>query len=84
MRYWKAILGALVAGLGALAAGLPDGLTGPEILTAVVAALVAAGGVGLVPNAGFLDLSKLPDGVRAQIERTLAGGATPPRGPAGL
>lgn len=77
MRYWKAILGALVAGLGALAASLPDGLTGPEILTAVVAALVAAGGVGLVPNAGFLDLSRLPAGVRRDVEQLVKLAARP-------
>lgn len=80
MRYWKAILGGLVAGLGSVAAGLPDGLTQAEIITAIVAALVAAGGVGLVPNAGFLDLSKLPAGVRRDVEQLvrIAGRPAPP------
>lgn len=72
MRYAKAIIAAVVAGLGSVTAAIQDGaFTGPEILTAA-AALVIAGGATLgVPNGGFLDLSKLDAGQRAQLNRFL-------------
>lgn len=49
--YLKAIVAALIAGLGTLSAGLADnGLTAQEIVTAIVAFLVALGGVYTAPN----------------------------------
>lgn len=50
--YYKAVAGALVAFLSALIAGLvSDGLDWSEILTALIALLVAGGVVFEVPNA---------------------------------
>lgn len=50
-KYAKAIIAALIAGLGILGEGLTDGsLSGQEWIAAAVAALVALGGVYLVPN----------------------------------
>lgn len=58
MKYAKAVVGALVAGLSALLPGLEDGaLSGPEWVTAAVAALVALGAVWAVPNT---PVQKLP------------------------
>lgn len=48
--YAKAIIAALVAGLTAVGTSLDGGLTTGEILTAVVAFLVALGAVYTVPN----------------------------------
>lgn len=49
--YFKAIVGALVAGLGVLAAGLDNNeLNGQEWLNAAIAFLVALGAVWAVPN----------------------------------
>lgn len=50
-KYNKAYLGAIVAGLGVIIAGLSDShLTLAEILTAVSATLVALGGISTVKN----------------------------------
>ena len=49
-QYAKALVGCAVAGLSALLPVMEDGLTGTEVLTAVVAALVALGAVFAVPN----------------------------------
>lgn len=50
--YYKAVAGALVAFLSALIAGLvSDGLDWSEVLTALIALLVAGGVVFEVPNA---------------------------------
>lgn len=50
-KYAKAIIGGLIAGLGILGEGLTDGtLSGQEWIAAAIAALVAGGGVYLVPN----------------------------------
>lgn len=52
-QYAKAIVGAIVAALTALATGLTDGhLTAVECLAAAIAFFVALGGVWKVPNAG--------------------------------
>lgn len=49
--YAKAVVGALVAGLTALATALADGnVTAAEAVTCVVAALVALGAVWATPN----------------------------------
>jgi hypothetical protein len=49
--YAKAIIAALIAGLGSVAAALDDGhLSGQEIVTAVLVLVVAFGGVYGVPN----------------------------------
>lgn len=51
-EYAKAIIGALLAGLGALGVGWDDGhLEAREILGALIAALVAAAGIFGTPNA---------------------------------
>lgn len=50
-KYAKAVIGALVAGLGILGEGLTDGsLSGQEWIAAAIAALIALGGVYVVPN----------------------------------
>jgi hypothetical protein len=50
-RYAKALIGALVAGLGTLGTALADDhVTGQEVVTVVVATLVALGAVWSVPN----------------------------------
>ena len=47
----KAVVGALVAGLGALTTALSDGsVTASEWVTVALATVVAAGGVWGVPN----------------------------------
>lgn len=50
-QYAKAIIGALIALLGALATGVTDGLTAQEWLTAAIAGLTAGGAVFSVTNA---------------------------------
>jgi hypothetical protein len=51
MGYAKAVIGCLVAGLGALAAALDDNtVSTQEWVTIMLAALIAAGGVWAVPN----------------------------------
>jgi hypothetical protein len=51
--YAKAIVGGLVAGLGAAASALDDGrFTVQEGITATVAFLVTLGAVWITPNAG--------------------------------
>ena len=47
----KALVAALIAGLSALVPTIDGGLSGTELLTAVVAALVAGSAVFFVPNA---------------------------------
>jgi hypothetical protein len=50
-RYNKAIIGALIAGLGVLSTGFTDGeLVTQEWIGALIAALVALGGVYQIPN----------------------------------
>lgn len=49
-EYAKAIVAALIAGLGSLASSMDDGLTGQEIVGSIVTFLVAAGVVWGVPN----------------------------------
>lgn len=52
MQYAKAILGALLAGLGATGTALTDGvITGAEWVVIGTAVVVAAGAVWGVPNA---------------------------------
>lgn len=91
--YGKAFAGALVAGLSSLAVGLSDGdpdgavgsLSQAEIITAIVAFIVALGLVAAAPNAASSD----PTGVDGRIvpvsyatKQGLVGGqpptATPP------
>lgn len=48
--YGKAIVGALVAGLGTLQLALPDGITVYEWISVAVTTLVAFGAVWQVPN----------------------------------
>jgi hypothetical protein len=50
MRYAKAIVAALIAGLTSLQASLDGGLTAAEGIGAGLAALVALGAVWAVPN----------------------------------
>lgn len=51
MKYAKAIVGAVVAGLGVLQQALDDGhVTGNEWLAVTVATLVALGAVWAIPN----------------------------------
>lgn len=51
MLYAKAIVGALVAGLSAIAVALGDNaLSAQECVTAAIAALVALGAIWAVPN----------------------------------
>jgi hypothetical protein len=77
MHYAKAIVGALIAGLGALSTALTTNapgeatLTGGEIVVAVIAFLTGLSLTALVPNAGFLNLDKF--GVTEQdVRRALA------------
>jgi hypothetical protein len=49
-EYAKAIVAAVIAGLGALASSMDDGLTAQEIIGSVITFLVAAGVVWGVPN----------------------------------
>lgn len=50
--YAKAIIGALIAGVSVIAAGVTDGhLSAGEWVSALLAALVALGGVYKIPNA---------------------------------
>jgi hypothetical protein len=50
--YAKAIIGALIAGLTAIATALTDGgVSASEWVTAAIATLVALGGVYAIPNA---------------------------------
>ncbi|HET9866436.1 MAG TPA: hypothetical protein VFQ06_04020 [Nitrospira sp.] len=50
-HYAKAIVGAFIAGLGALVTGLADdALSNSEWLIATIAFLIALGGVWAVPN----------------------------------
>lgn len=50
--YAKAIIGALVAGLGALGVALEDGsISSQEYVTIAAAFLVALGAIFIVPNA---------------------------------
>lgn len=50
-RYWKAVAGAAVAGLGSLHQALDDGgVSAQEWIAVVIATLVAAGAVGVVKN----------------------------------
>jgi len=63
-RYLKAYVGALIAGLTAVAASIEDGLTSSEILTAIIAALVALAGVWAVPNADRADDAGFVNGGR--------------------
>jgi hypothetical protein len=70
-KYVKAIFAFFIAGLGVMSTGLDGGLTGNEIITAIVSALLAGGTTYGVPNAGFLDLSKLTADQRAQINSFL-------------
>lgn len=49
--YYKAVAGALVAFLSAIAAGLAqDGLSGQEWITAAIAFIVGLGAVFAIPN----------------------------------
>jgi hypothetical protein len=70
MRYAKAIL----AGLAALVAGLSAALVGDgalnlaEVLAALGTGIFASVGTGVLPNAGFVDLSKLNTLQRKDIE----------------
>lgn len=50
MRYAKAVVGALVAGLTSLQSNVDGGLTAQEILQAIIATLIALGVVWAVPN----------------------------------
>jgi hypothetical protein len=50
MRYAKAIVGALVAGLTSLQASFDGGLTAAEGVAAALAALIALGAVWAIPN----------------------------------
>jgi hypothetical protein len=50
LRYAKAVVGALLAGLASLQAALPDGVTGEEWVAVAVATLAALGAVWAVPN----------------------------------
>jgi hypothetical protein len=67
----KALTAAVMAGAAALAAGLPDGLTGGEITTVVAGFLIAGLTTWGVPNSGFLDLSGLSAQERAQLDSFL-------------
>jgi hypothetical protein len=49
-EYAKAIIAALIAGLGSLAAAMKDGLTAYEIVISIIVFLTAAGAVWGVPN----------------------------------
>ncbi len=51
--YLKALVGALIAGLGAIQTGLADGsMTSQEYVTAAIAFVVALGLVYAIPNSG--------------------------------
>jgi hypothetical protein len=49
-EYAKAIVAAVIAGLGAVASSMDDGLTAQEIVGSIITFLVAAGVVWGVPN----------------------------------
>ena len=49
-QYAKALIGALIAGLSALTPSVQDGLSVTDVLTAVVAALIAGSAVFAIPN----------------------------------
>lgn len=52
-KYAKAIIGALIVGLGVIVEGLTDGsLSASEWITAIILALTTLGGVYVVPNSG--------------------------------
>ena len=56
MIYAKAVVGALIAGLGALASALTDGgVTMAEWVTVASATLIAFAGVWSIPNATVKD-----------------------------
>lgn len=48
--YRKAIIAGLVAGLTALATALPDGVSGPEVITIILAIIAGSGITYAVPN----------------------------------
>ena len=49
-EYLKAIVSALIAGLGVLATGLNEGLTAQELVYAAIALLAAFGATFAIPN----------------------------------
>ncbi|MEU1407103.1 hypothetical protein ABZ471_32985 [Streptomyces sp. NPDC005728] len=57
-QYWKAVAAAVAAGAGSLGTAMGDGtLTAPEIVTAVLVTLGAAGLTSVVPNREPKDLA---------------------------
>lgn len=71
MRALKAIMAAVVSGLGVLSTGLDGGLTNGEIISTVATTVLAFGATWGVPNSGFLDLSSLTPAQRAELDRFL-------------
>lgn len=55
MTIAKALVAALIAGLGALSTALPDGITAQEWVTIVIATLLGLGVTYAVPNAARRD-----------------------------
>lgn len=71
-RYGKAIMAFLVGALGtAQGLDITDGFPVSEVLTSLVTGLLAGGAAWGVPNAGFVDLSKLTTEQRAQLNEFL-------------
>lgn len=68
----KAVIGALVALLGALQVGLAGGLSGQEAIGALIAGLVAFGGVYAIPNLGQADPQKVVDAVKDVVPTEVA------------
>jgi hypothetical protein len=95
MKFLKAIVAFVLGSVGALSTGLmpdPGGatvLTWPEVLGALAAGIVAAGGVAVATNAGVIRIDKLPAPAELAREafeayaqavnnRTVAGNLLPP------
>lgn len=81
-RYAKAIIGALVAGLGTLATALADdGITATEWVWVALAVLTALGTVAAVPNRRPDAVDELADHDRRAQREDLAERLAPPTPP---
>lgn len=71
-KYGKAIMAFLIGALGtAQGLDITDGFPLSEVLTSLVTGLLAGGAAWGVPNAGFVDLSRLTPEQRDQVNRFL-------------
>lgn len=64
----KSVIAAVIAFLGALQVGVAqDGLAAAELIGAIIAGLVALGGVYALPNTGQANAQAVVDQVRALV-----------------